>query len=140
MPSANSRNLPKRLADAYFTGSFKFMLVSAVPSEANLDAWAFRSAVTNEVTGTGYTAGGVAVTVTVGAVDTVNNRVAITISNLSPGWTTATITAVGGWLYKVVGTAATDDLVAFVDFGSAVVSTASDFSVTFSAPIYITTA
>jgi hypothetical protein len=140
MPSANARILPKRLADAYFTGSFKFLLVSAAPSEANLDAWDFRNDVTNEVTGTGYTAGGVPVTVTVGAVDTANNRVAITISNLSPGWTTATINAVGGWLYKNVGTAATDDLIAFVDFGSAVVSTASDFSVTFSAPIYIATA
>lgn len=140
MPSANSRFLPKRLADSYFTGSFKFMLVSAVPSEANLDAWAFRDDVTNEVSGAGYTAGGVAVTLTAGAVDTANNRVAVTISNLAPGWTSATLNALGGWVYKAVGTAATDQLISFVDFGGAVISTASDFSVTFSAPIYITTA
>jgi hypothetical protein len=137
MPSANARTLPKRLADAYFTGSFKFLLVSAAPSEANLDAWAVRSSVTNEVTGTGYTAGGVATTVTVGAVDTANNRVAVTISNFT--LPNATLTAVGGWLYKVVGTAATDQLVSFVDFNAPVSSTASDFAVTFSDPIYIAT-
>ena len=140
MPSANSRFLPKRLADAYFTGSFRFMLVSAVPSESNLDTWDFRNDITNEVTGTGYTAGGVPVTVTVGAVDAANSRVAVTIGNLSPGWTSATITAVGGWLYKVGGTAATDELVSFVEFQAPTTSTASDFTATFSAPIYITTA
>lgn len=138
MPSANATALTKRLADAYFTGTFKFMLVSAVPSEANLDAWTVRSDVTNEISGAGYTAGGVAVTLTVGAVDAVNNRVAVTPSNLSPGWTTATLSAVGGWLYKVVGSAATDELIGFVDFSGTVTSTASNYNVTFTDPLYIT--
>lgn len=138
MASANATSLPKRLADAYFTGTFKFMLVSAVPSEANLDAWTVRSDVTNEISGAGYTAGGVAVTLTVGATDTTNNRVAVTPSNLSPGWTTATLSAVGGWLYKVVGSAATDQLIGFVDFSGTVTSTASNYNVTFTDPLYIT--
>ena len=140
MPSANFRNLPDHLARGainFATDSFKCMLVSAVPSEANLDAWVNRSDVTTEVTGTGYTAGGVAVTDTVGSVDTTNNRVSITFGNLSPGWTSSTITAVAAIIYKSTGTASTDKLVTMVDFGGTVSSSAGNFSVTFSTPLYI---
>lgn len=138
MASANSRFLPKRLADQYFgSGTFKFMLVSSLPSETDLDTFDFRSDITNEVTGAGYTAGGVAVAVSVGAVDTTNNRVPITVADLAPGWATATLSAVGGWIYKDVGTAATDELVQFVDFGGTVTSTSAPFSVDFANPIYV---
>ena len=137
MASGNALILTKRMADAYFTGSFKFLLVSSVPSEANFDAYDFRDDVANEVTGTGYTSGGVAATVTVGSVDTTNDRTPVTITDLTNAWTGSTITAVGGWLYKVVGSAATDQLVAFVDFGGTVTSTAGNYSVTFTAPIYV---
>ena len=137
MASGNALILTKRMADAYFTGSFKFLLVSSVPSEANLDAYDFRDDVANEVTGTGYTSGGVAATVTVGSVDTTNDRTPVTITDLTNAWTGSTITAVGGWLYKVVGSAATDQLVAFVDFGGTVTSTAGNYSVTFTAPLYV---
>ena len=137
MASGNALILTKRMADAYFTGSFKFLLVSSVPSEANFDAYDFRDDVANEVTGTGYTSGGVAATVTVGSVDTTNDRTPVTITDLTNAWTSSTISAVGGWLYKVVGSAATDQLVCFVDFGGTVTSTAGNYSVTFTAPIYV---
>lgn len=137
MASTNCLTLTKRMADAYFAGTFKFLLVTSVPSEANFDAYSVRSDIANEASGTGYTAGGVAVTVTVGAVDTTNNRTPITITNLAPGWTGSTISAVGGWLYKVVGSAATDQLVQFVDFSGTVTSTSNDFNVTFSTPLYV---
>jgi hypothetical protein len=137
MASGNALILTKRMADAYFTGSFKFLLVSSVPSEANLDAYDFRDDVANEVTGTGYTAGGVAATVTVGSVDTTNDRTPVTITDLTNAWTSSTISAVGGWLYKVVGSAATDQLVGFVDFGGTVTSTAGNFSVAFTTPLYV---
>lgn len=138
MPSANSRFLPKRLADQYFgSGTFKFMLVSSVPSETDLDTFDFRSDITNEVTGSGYTAGGVTVSVSVGSVDTANNRVAVTVADLSPMLATATVSAVGGWIYKSTGNAATDELVQFVDFGGAVSSTAAAFNVDFTSPLYI---
>lgn len=140
MASANATILTKRMADAYFVGTFKFLLVTSVPSEADLDAFDFRNDIPNEVTGAGYTAGGVAVTVTVGAFDTVNNRTPITLTSLAPGWTSSTISAVGGWLYKNIGSAATDELIAFVDFLGTVSSTTSNFNVTFSAPIYVTRA
>ena len=139
MASANSRFLPKRLADAYFTGTYRFMLVTGIPSEANLDAWDFRNDVTNESTGSGYTAGGELVTLTVGSVDTTNNRVAVTLTDLTPMLASATVSAVGGWVYKVIGTAATDELVGFVDFSGTVASTAAAYNVDFTAPILITT-
>ena len=137
MASGNALILTKRMADAYFTGTFKFLLVSSDPSEGNLDAYDFRDDVANEVTGTGYTAGGVTATVTVGSVDTTNDRTPVTITDLTNAWTGSTISAVGGWLYKVVGSSATDQLVSFVDFGGTVTSTAGNYSVTFTAPLYV---
>lgn len=139
MASANFRNLPDHLARAainFASDSFKVLLVSSVPSEANLDAWVNRSDVTNEVTGTGYTAGGVAVTATVGSLDTTNNRVPVTFTDLTPGWT-GTISAAGAIIYKSTGTASTDKLVQFVDFGGTVSSTAAAFNVDFTSPLYI---
>lgn len=92
---------------------------------------------TNEITGSGYPAGGFVVTPTVGAVDTTNNRVPVTFADLTPALATATVSAVGGWIYKVIGTAATDELVQFVDFGGTVSSTAAAFNVDFTSPLYI---
>ncbi len=53
MASANAGILTKRLADAYFTGTYKFLLVSAAPSEGNLDAFDFRDDIVNEVADAG---------------------------------------------------------------------------------------
>jgi len=140
MASANFTNLPDHLAKGainFATASFKCMLMTAVPSETNLDAWVNRSDVTGEATGTGYTAGGVAVTATVSAVDTTNNRVSITFSNLAPGWTSSTISAAAAIVYLSTGVAANDKLITMVDFGGTVSSTNGNYSVTFSTPLYI---
>jgi hypothetical protein len=140
MPSTNSLFLPKRLGDAYFgTGTYKMMLVTAVPSEANIDAWDFRNDVTGEVTGSGYTAGGFTMSsVVVSAVDTTNNRVSVTFTPPSPALAAATISGVvGGWIYKDTGSAATDELIQFVEFGSTLAATGGPVTVTFSAPLYI---
>lgn len=138
--STNFTNLTDHLARAaiaFPTDSFKVLLLASAPTEANLDAWINRSDVTGEVTGTGYTAGGVAQVLTVGAVDTTNNRTPITPTNQAPGWTTATISAVGAVIYKSTGTAATDKLVTYVDFGATVTSTAGNYSITYTTPLYI---
>lgn len=109
-----------------------------MPSETQLDTWDFRNDITNEVTGSGYTAGGVAVTVTVGSVDTTNNRVAVNLADLTPGWATATLSNVpGGWLYKDLGSAAADELITYVEFTAPVSSTAGPFNVDFTAPLYV---
>ena len=91
------------------------------------DAHNFRDDITNEVTGTGYTAGGMDLgTVTV-TQDNTNNRALADAAD--PVWTGATITARGAVIYKKVGTAATDRLVMYLDFGSDVTSTAADFTI-----------
>jgi hypothetical protein len=85
--------------------------------------------VTNEVTGTGYTAGGAVTAVTVSAVDTTNDRVDITFGAVS--WPSATITARYGVIRKDRGGAdSADELVMVVDFGSDITATGGTFSVT----------
>jgi hypothetical protein len=138
MASTNSLFLPKRLADNYFgSGTFKMLLVSSVPSESDFDSFDFRSDITNEVTGSGYTAGGFTVVPTVSAVDTTNNRVSVSFADLAPALASATVSAVGGWIYKDMGSAATDQLVQFVDFGGTVSSTSAAFNVDFTSPLYV---
>jgi hypothetical protein len=108
------------------TNTFKAMLVTSAYSP-NKDTHDFRDDVTNEVTGTGYTAGGVASTVTVTS-DTANDRVTIQFGAVS--WASSTITARGCVYYKSRGGASSaDELVAYADFGSNVSSSGGTFSV-----------
>lgn len=112
----------------YDTDTFKVMLTTSAYTE-NKDTQTKRSDVTNEVTGTGYTAGGASTTVTVAAVDTANDDVEITIGAAS--WASSTITARKAVIYKSRGGAASaDELVAVVDFGSDVVSSNGTFTLT----------
>ena len=92
-----------------------------------------RSDVTNEVSGTGYTAGGQAVTPTV-TNDTVNDRTDITFADVS--WTGSTITARYAVIYKRRGGASSaDELVAACDFGSDISTTAGTFTLDFTGPL-----
>lgn len=87
---------------------------------------AYFNAITNEVSGTGYSAGGTTVTCTV-TDDTTNNRVDIVFGNAV--WNTATITARGLVYYvDTAGASSTDWLIAYVDFGSDKTSTAGTFT------------
>jgi len=86
-----------------------------------------RDDVTNEITATGYTAGGVTITPTVSAVDTTNDRVTITFPTAT--WSGFTGTARRLVYYVSTGTAANDNLIACVDFGSDVSRTAATFEV-----------
>lgn len=91
----------------------------------------FRDDITGEVTGSGYTAGGMDLgTITVSQDDT-NDRALWDAVN--PVWDPATITARGAVIYKKVGTAATDRLLMYLDFGSNISSTAAAFTVTLNA-------
>lgn len=110
----------------YDTDTFKVMLLTSAATP-NKDTWAKRSDVTNEATGDGYTAGGAAATVTVGAVDTANDRVEITLGGAA--WAASTITARYAVYYKSRGGAATaDELIAVNDFGADVTSTNGTFT------------
>lgn len=100
------------------TDTFKVMACSSSYAE-NGDTHDFRDDVTNEVTGTGYTAGGNAVTVSV-SIDTVNNRVEINLGGTT--WTSSTITGAQKFVYYKSrgGLASADELVAVIDNGSGV--------------------
>lgn len=103
------------------TDDFKVMLVTSSYTP-DFDAHEFRDDVTNEITGTGYTAGGEEVTVTVGAIDTGNNRVDVTLGGAE--WDNSTITARGAVYYKSRGGASSaDELIAYIDFGADVSTT-----------------
>lgn len=114
------------------TDTFKMMLVTSTYSASK--SHSKRSDITNEVTGVGYTAGGNACSVSVAAVDNVNNDVEISFTVTS--WTSATITARAGVIYKSRGGAASaDELVGYVDFLSDIASTNGTFAVTVSTPL-----
>jgi hypothetical protein len=108
------------------TDSFKAMLVTSSYTP-NKDTDLKRSAVTNEVSGTGYTAGGVASAVTV-TKDNANDKVTIQFGAVS--WASSTITARACVYYKSRGGASSaDELVAYADFGSDVSSSGGTFAV-----------
>ena len=114
------------------TDTFYMMLVTSSYSP-DQDTHLDRADVTNEVTGTGYTAAGEEVTVTVSAVDTANDRVDINFADVT--WTSSTITAAAAVVYKSTGTEADDLLVAYLDFGGDVSSTSGDFTVSTTTPL-----
>ena len=109
------------------TNTFKVLLVTSSYTP-NKDTHDRRNHVTsNEVSGTGYTAGGVTSACTV-TKDTANDRVTLQFASVS--WASSTITARGAVIYKSRGGAASqDELVAYTDFGADVSTTAGTFSI-----------
>jgi hypothetical protein len=106
--------------------TFNLLLVTSSYT-ANKDTHVKRDDVTNEVSGTGYTAGGAASACTV-TKDTATDKVTLSFASVS--FSTATITAAGAVIYKARGGASSaDELVAFIDFGGDVSSTGATFSV-----------
>jgi len=115
------------------TNSFKILLVTSSYTP-NKDTHTKRSDVTNEISGTGYTAGGVSTAVTV-TNDTANDRIDINFADVS--WSSATLTAAAGVIYKTTGTSSTDNLVAYLDFSGNVTSTNGTFTLDITSPLRI---
>jgi hypothetical protein len=114
-----------RNAIDFDTDTFKIMLVTSSYTP-NKDTHDRRDDVTNEITGTGYTAGGVTLVCTV-TKDTANDKVTIAFS--SPSWPSTSIMARGAVIYKSTGTASADPLVAYIDFVNDVASNGGTFSI-----------
>lgn len=116
------------------TDSFKAMIVTSTYAP-NKGTHAKRSSVTNEAAGTGYTAGGTAVTLTP-TNDTTNHRLDITFSD--PSWASASITGRALVIYKSRGgLASADELVCYIDNGSDVTSTNGTWSFDINSPLRI---
>tara|TARA_R100000005_G_C4997011_1_gene203786 strand:+ start:784 stop:1194 length:411 start_codon:yes stop_codon:yes gene_type:complete len=101
--------------------TFKIALYT---SSASLDAATTAYTTSNEVSGTGYTAGGN--TLTVVAPTTSGTTAYLDFSDTT--WSSATITARGALIYKSGGG---NPSVAVLDFGGDKTSTAGDFQITF---------
>jgi hypothetical protein len=94
------------------------------------DTHQYFSSVTNEVsaTGTGYTAGGVAL-----SSKSVNYDGTTNVMSLRAGastWTSATFTTRYAVIYKDTGTAATSPLIGYVDFGGDESVSSGTFTIT----------
>lgn len=119
-------------------GDVYYLMLVTDTYSVNKDTHTRRSNITGEVAnGNGYATGGKVVTVTP-TLDTATDRENLTFGTVT--WPTATITARGAVIYRLTGgslpgTAASDPLVAYIDFGQNVSSTNANFAVSFSSPL-----
>jgi hypothetical protein len=97
----------------------------------NQDTHDFFDDVTNEITGTGYSAGGVALASKTSTYDTTTDQIRLDAADTT--WTTSTLTARRAVIYKSTGTPATSALIGWVDFGADVSTTAGTFQITWDA-------
>ena len=110
------------------TGTAQVFKIALFTSSATLSAATTAYAATNEVSGTGYSAGGN--TLTVSQVPTSTGTTAF-LDFADTTWSTATITARGALIYLANGT--TNPAVAVLDFGGDKTSTAGNFTIQFPA-------
>lgn len=101
------------------------------------DTHQYKSSVTNEASGTGYTAGGATLATATLAYTTGTNT--LVLDAVDSAWTGSTITARYAVIYdSSPGTDATRPLIAYVDFGADVSTTAGTFTITWDAAGMIT--
>jgi hypothetical protein len=108
------------------TGTTQVFKIALFTSAATLSAATTAYSTSNEVVGTGYSAGGNPLTVS--QVPTSSGTTAF-LDFSDTTWTTATITARGALIYLANGT--TNPSVAVLDFGSDKTSTAGSFTIQF---------
>lgn len=99
--------------------------IALFTSSATLGASTTAYSTTNEVSGTGYTAGGNTLTISTNPT-TSGTTAFLSFSNTT--WSTATITARGALIYQSGGS---NPAVAVLDFGGDKTSTAGDFQIQF---------
>lgn len=112
------------------TDTIRVMLVTSAYTP-DQDAHEFKSSVTNEVTGTGYTARGAALANKAVTQDNTNNLMKFDSDDTT--WTNSTITARGAVVYKDTGTDGTSPLICYIDFGADKSSSVSNFTIQWNA-------
>lgn len=98
----------------------------------NIDTHVFFSDVTNEVSGSGYTAGGATITTPSVTVDTTNDRAYFDADDTT--WVSSTITARYAVIYKATGSAATSPLIGYIDFAADKATTGDTFYIQWATP------
>ena len=120
------------------TDTFKVMLTTSsyTPDQDTHD---FRDDVTNEISGTGYTAGGMTLASVATSYDATSNEVRILWADSV--WTSATFTARNAVIYKSRGGASSaDELIAFLDFGGNAAVTGASFTLDYTTSVLKITA
>jgi hypothetical protein len=112
----------------FSSGTGQVFKIALFTNAATLGATTTAYAVTNEVSGTNYVAGGN--TLTISQVPTSTGTTAF-LDFADTTWANATITARGALIYLANG--GTNPAVAVLDFGSDKTSTAGDFTIVFPA-------
>ncbi len=95
------------------------------------DSHAVFSDVTNEVVGTGYSAGGATLASCTVTQDNTNDRGVYDAAD--PSWATSALTARGAVIYKSTGVAGTSPIICYIDFGQDYTSSNGTFSIVFNA-------
>ena len=117
-------NLLKGLEN-FFTGSPYTYKIALYNATATIDSTTTAYTTDNEITGTGYVAGGKVLAPTIGS-DTSNNTAYVTFANVT--WSPANFTAAGALIYN----STTNASVAVLNFGGEKVAT-STFTIEFPA-------
>jgi predicted enzyme related to lactoylglutathione lyase len=122
------KELLERKHDFNATSAHTFK-IALFTSAATLGASTTNYTTTNEVVGTGYTAGGVTLT----NIDPTSSGTTAFIDFNDATWTSATITAAGALIYNTTtdGGTGTTNAVAVISFGGDKTSTNGDFVVQF---------
>ncbi len=107
--------------------------IALYTSSASLGATTSAYTTSNEVSGTGYTAGGETLSSQAVAFDSSNNVAYFDAAD--PAWTTATITARGALIYN---NSKSNASIAVLDFGSDFTSTAGTFTIQLPSAAYNT--
>lgn len=123
----------------YISGTAKCALCSSSYTP-NQDTHQFYSDLTNEVSGAGYTTGGVTLTSKTNAYNTSTNTVALDAAD--PTWATITIAEIRFAVFYIdTGTPSTSSLLSYMDFEANYAPSAQSFTVTLpAAGLYTLTA
>ncbi len=112
------------------TDTIKVALVTSTYTP-DQDVHDFFDDITNEVSGTGYTAGGATLANKAATADNTDNEGVFDADDVT--WSTSTITARGAVIYKSTGTASTSPIIAYIDFGSDKTSSGGNFTIAWNA-------
>jgi hypothetical protein len=125
------KELLERKHDFNTTGGHTFK-IALYTSSATLGATTTAYTTSNEVVGTGYTAGGTTLT----NIDPTSSGTTAFIDFVDATWTSATITAAGALIYNTTtdGGTGTTNAVVVISFGGDKTSTNGDFVVQFPTP------
>jgi hypothetical protein len=93
----------------------------------DMDADQYFADISDEVVGSGYTAGGKALANRVVTQDDTNNLAIFNADDLT--WTVATISAIAAVIYKDTGVGTTSPLLAYINFGETYDTVGNDFTI-----------